>query len=419
MNNAAVVLFWALVVLALAQAVLVPRFVRRLTRCRPAPAPDAQCPKTSVVLCLRGPDPFLTSCLEGLLTQDYPCYDVRILVDCQEDPAWRTVEEVVARFPAVQVEVQALTERRTTCGLKCSSLLQAIAALDPSCAVLALLDADTIPHRTWLRELVAPFSDPKVGAASGNRWYMPSTLSWGSLIRYLWNAAAVVQMFWYRIPWGGSLAVRMTALRECGLTERWSKSFCEDTMLFRQLSRKGYEVAFVPSLMMINREACSLGGFFGWVRRQLLTARLYHPAWALVAGHGLGIFAAHLASVVLLAVGLVRGNLGMVGCILGGQLLYWGIMAALIVAMERAVRSIPAARGEPTRWLSLRGVVWLAGALPATQAVYAAALFSAMRVRTVAWRGVHYRVDGPFRICLLDDRPFCAEPSAGPKDGSL
>ncbi len=419
MITAAVALFWGLVVLALAQALLVPRFVWRLTRSRPAPAADTQCPKTSVVLCLRGPDPFLATCLEGLLHQDYPRYDVRIVVDCVDDPAWHTVHEVLGRGAPVHVDVQPLTERRKTCSLKCSSLLQAISQLDQSCEVVALLDADTIPHRTWLRELVAPLADPQVGAASGNRWYMPAVLSWGSLVRYLWNAAAVVQMFWYRIPWGGSLAVKTTALRECGLLDRWGKSFCEDTMLFRQLKREGYKVAFVPSLMMVNREACNIPNFFGWVRRQLLTARLYHPAWALVAGHGLGLCVAHLAALTLLLVAVFRGQWTAAAWIAGAQALYWGVMAVLMVALETGVRPIPAARGEPTRWLSPLGCVWLGAALLLTQAVYAAAMLSAMTVRNVAWRGVHYEIGGPFRIRLVDDRPYCVDPTGRQEDKSL
>ena len=56
-----------------------------------------------------------------------------------------------------------------------------------------------------------------MGVASGNRWYMPAEATAGSLVRYLWNAAAVVQMYWYGIAWGGSLAFKTKLLREAGL----------------------------------------------------------------------------------------------------------------------------------------------------------------------------------------------------------
>jgi len=442
----AAVLFWVLLALAAAQALLVPRFVWRLSRSRRIPAPDHQCPKASAILCLRGPDPFLASCLEGILDQDYPCYDVRIVVDSLDDPARQTVDEVLQRRgvehlcsglrkktgrsgdceaaeaagAGVQsIDVQPLTARRDSCSLKCSSLLQAIAGLDDSCQVVALLDADTVPHRTWLRELVAPLCDPRVGAATGNRWYMPSVLSWGSLVRYLWNAAAVVQMLWYHIPWGGTLALKTAVLREAGLLERWGRSFCEDTMLYRLLRQQGYQVAFVPSLVMINREGCGIPGFFGWVRRQLLTARLYHPAWPLVAGHGLGIFVGQLVALIMLIVALAQGDWTAAGWLAAGLGAYWGIMVVLIIALEWSVRHIPRARGEPSEWLSFRGIAWLGGAMLVTQAVYAAALLSATTVRTVSWRGVRYQIDAPFRIRLIDDRPFSADPTLSREAKSL
>ncbi len=59
---------------------------------------------------------------------------------------------------------------------------------------------------------------------------MPIASSWGALVRYLWNAAAIVQMYWYEIAWGGTLAVKRKAIEKAGLLERWRHAFCEDTM---------------------------------------------------------------------------------------------------------------------------------------------------------------------------------------------
>ena len=97
--------------------------------------------------------------------------------------------------------------------------------------------ADTIPHRTWLRELAAALADEQVGAATGNRWYMPQQPTWGSLVRLFWNAAAIVQMWFYGIAWGGTLAVKTKVFRESDLLERWGNAFCEDTMTFAALKR--------------------------------------------------------------------------------------------------------------------------------------------------------------------------------------
>ena len=402
----ATALFWILVCLAVGQALLTWRFVSAMRRARVESTPDARCPKVAVILCLRGTDPFLPACLQAILQQDYPNYDLRVVVDSREDPAWMTVDRVVARCGATNVTVRPLTTRRETCSLKCSSLCQAVSELDASYETIALLDADTVPHRTWLRELVAPLAHDEVAAATGNRWYMPASASWGALVRWLWNAGAVVIMYLWRIPWGGTLALKTSVLRQSDLLDRWGHAFCEDTMLYGVLRRLGYRVAFVPSLMMVNRETCTLANFYGWVRRQLLTARLYHPAWALVVAHGLGVSIAQLMGVASLGVCAVMGYGSAAAWLAVGMGVYWGTMTGLLVAVERGVRRVSAARGEPPAWLGVSALLRVAVAMLLTQVLYPVALVSAAFLRTVQWRGVRYRVENPGEIRLLDYRPY-------------
>jgi cellulose synthase/poly-beta-1,6-N-acetylglucosamine synthase-like glycosyltransferase len=416
MTELAVILFWVLLGLVIGQALMTLPFDRALFRWNRGDRGYA--PKAAVVLCLRGADPFLPACVEALLKQDYPSYDVKVVVDCREDAAWAVVEEVVDRSGATNVEIVPLTQRRETCSLKCSSVVQAVSRLDASYEVAALVDADTVPHPTWLRELVAPLADPRIGAATGNRWYMPGERSWGALVRYAWNAAAVVQMYLYRIPWGGSLAIRTSVFRDSDLLERWGNAFCEDTMLYRALRKMGLGVAFVPSLMMVNREGCDIPNYFRWVTRQLLTARLYHPHWFGVALHGI---ATSLGLVVTLGVALVAAATGRWEAAAwagGGAAVYLAAMPLLLAPMEALVRRIVRGRGEPAGWLTLGGAFKLLAAIGLTQAVYPAALVSAMRVRRVEWRGVSYEIGGPFDIRLVEYRPHRPDASA-PSTASL
>jgi hypothetical protein len=312
----------------------------------------------------------------------------------------------MARRRTTNVHVQPLTARRETCSLKCSSLRQAVSELDASYEAIALLDADTVPHRTWLRELAAPLADDEVAAATGNRWYMPACTSYAALVRWLWNAGAVVTMYWWRIPWGGTLALKMSVLRHSDLLDRWGHALCEDTMLYGVLRRLGYRVAFVPSLMMVNRETCTLANFYGWVRRQLLTVRLYHPAWVLVVAHGLGVSIAQLIGVASLGVCAAMGYGSAAGRLAVAMGVYWGTMIGLLLAVERGVGRVSAARGEPTAWLGVSDLPRVAVAMLLTQVLYPVALVSAAFLRTVQWRGVRYRVEGPGRIHLLDYRPY-------------
>jgi cellulose synthase/poly-beta-1,6-N-acetylglucosamine synthase-like glycosyltransferase len=236
-------------------------------RCRhPWPAPPAP-PEVAVILPLRGADPLLESCLAGVLAQDYPAYQVHIVIDSAQDSSQAMVARVLARGHArnAQVHVGILREPSERCSLKLSAQRQVLTALDDAVAVVAFLDADSVPSANWLRAMVAPFADPRIGAATGIRWSAPADAGLGTLVRYVFNALSFPQRFLYRIPWGGSLAVRKSALREAGLLDHWSRCFCEDTSAYGPLRAAGFRLA--PARPRWGRASRP------WWRRSAPTAR--------------------------------------------------------------------------------------------------------------------------------------------------
>ncbi len=405
-NYLAFVLFWLLVTLVAGQTFLVIGFVRALRRKPPERLPDGQLPRAIVLLCLRGNDPYLADCLDALLRQDYPDYDVRVVVDHADDPAGPIVAAAIDASGASNVVVELLEQRRSTCSLKCSALLQVVRNLDESYRFVALLDADTTTHPTWLRELATALADEQVGVATGNRWYASANGSVGSLVRYAWNAAAVVQMYWYQVAWGGTLAIKTRVFRETDLMEQWSRAFCEDTMLLAVLKQAGLRVAFVPSLMMINREECGLRSFFGWVSRQLLTIRLYHPAWPAVLAHGLWSALVPVAAFGLGIYAVSIGERSVAFWALAGPALYEGSVVVLLWSMERAVCRVADTHGEISQGWTFWSVIQCILIVPLTQIVYPMALLRSLVMRVVDWRGIVYRVEGLFRIQMKEYAPF-------------
>jgi cellulose synthase/poly-beta-1,6-N-acetylglucosamine synthase-like glycosyltransferase len=388
------------------QFLLVAGFIARLRRPANKLIDDAEAPKATVILCLRGGDPFLKRCLHGLMNQDYPNYRVTMVVDSEADPSRRILDEVFAESPLANFEVIYLGHPLETCSLKCSSLIAALKPKVDSDGFVAFVDADTIPHRSWLRELATGLQPSNVGAATGNRWYIPEQPSLGSMIRHVWNGAAIVQMFWYDIAWGGTLAIKWDTIRKANLLDRWSHALCEDTMLCRELKSISQRIAFVPACMMINREVCTLESFLPWVKRQLLTARLYHPKWFAVVGHG--VTSAGL---------LLWGWLGFLCCICLGEwalasmyaiamATYHGLLTVMLPWIESAVLAIAEKRGEiarwsrPVGWLRFAGFVWL------TQWLYTWALLGCLGMKSVSWRGIQYEVQSGSRIRMLGYTPY-------------
>lgn len=406
-STAIAAIVWIGAGLALLQAAQGLGFIRRLLAAG-LPEPDAPTPAVLVVLCLRGADPFLSRCINGLLRQDYPNFDVVIVVDHPEDEAWRRAAEIVDACGATNVRLEALAERLTTCSLKCSALLQGWRGAEDRYDVVAGIDADVVPHATWLRELVAPLARTHIAAATGNRWYMPDAVSCGALVRYFWNAAAVVPMYWYGIAWGGSLALKTSVLRDTDYRDRIARALCEDTMLCDLLRRSGLRLAFVPSLMMINRESCTLHDFYGWMRRQTLVAQLYHSRVVLVTIHGLIVGAWFLASAYACARAVESGDVAGMRLVLGAVAVFLASMFGLLPLLEAAVRRIVRRRGESTAWITPRKALLALVAGPLTLILYVAAVASLLRVREIGWRGIRYRINGPLQIERLDDGVYRA-----------
>ena len=403
--------FWTIVLLKtllgwlVTQIVLVFIFIFNLRSNHNNLLSDNQLPNTAVILCLRGTDPFLPNCLKALLQQDYPEYDLKIIIDSLEDPAWQVAQDTVAECGATNVQISPLKIASTACTLKCSSLIQAISELDSSYKVVALVDADAIVHQTWLRELVTPLLHPKVGATTGNRWYLSQGKYWGTLVRYIWNVSAVIQMYLYGICWGGTLAIKTQVIHETRMMEKWARAFNEDTMVQSILAKHGYKVKFVPSLLILNREECTLSGLMNWMKRQLLASRLYHPQWWLVVAEA--TFSILLPNLIL---GLVLLNLFLAkwevsAFLFGCYSIYIFAVFLIITVMEIAARGV-ISRSPSMPELSPGVLIKILIGIPLTHWFYGVALVSSIWLSTVSWRNIIYRIKGSFNIQLTEYHPY-------------
>ncbi len=407
MNKIVILTGLSLIGLVIFNGWLIFAFVSSLRKRSPSNSlPNKLLPKTAVILCLRGADPFLPRCIQALLNQNYPDYELRIVVDSCQDPAWEIVNQLIKNYPSTKVRASTLAFPLSTCSLKCSALVQAVSELNGDLKVVALVDGDTMVHPNWLRELVVPLSNSKVGATTGNRWYLPQGKCWGTTIRYLWNVASVPQMHFYQICWGGSLAIKTEVLHKTGLLTKWEQAFCEDTMLYRILRLQGLQIEFVPSLMMLNREECTVRGFYRWGKRQLLNTRLYHPFWWAIVVYSFAINLLPIwAGVQLEAVWLNEEWLSV--AYLGTAIfINTASLPIFLFILETQVRAVIQARGEKLPRFSAIKILKIVFAIPFTQIISTIALLSAMMMRKVNWRGIKYKINGPWNIKLVKYRPY-------------
>lgn len=397
----------ALFVITVTQIVLVGWFASICRRgAGPAPAGAPCLTPARVILCLRGSDPFLGDTIRAAVNQDHPDYELRVIIDSRDDPAWAEVEAALATArPRCRVVVEPLAHRPSTSSLKCASLIQGLGDAERGTAMVALLDADVVPAASWLRTLGTALAADGCGVATGNRWYAPPDRELGSWARAGWNAGALVQMVCFGIPWGGTLAVRSSLLESAGLRGKWARAFCEDTLLSAALAGTGWRVKFVPALIAVNHESVTLAALVPWITRQLLTARLYHPAWPVVAIFGLSAPLTVLATAVAIGLALARHDLP-AGAGLGICLaLFLASLPTLFLWIERIVMQTvgtPRLTATPALADAVRGTF-------SAQAIYGSAILRALALTSTRWRGATYTIGGPFDIRLVAD-----DAAAGP-----
>ncbi|MCA9016427.1 MAG: glycosyltransferase family 2 protein [Planctomycetaceae bacterium] len=359
-------------------------------------------PRATVILPLRGNDPFLIDCLTGLLNQDYPQYAVKIIVDHLDDPAFSVVNQYLEEHSHPHCQVQLRERSSGACGLKNEALIQALNELDEATEVFAWLDSDVVPHRTWLRDLVAPLQHSHVGVASGIRWYAPRDANTGTLVRAVWNAAAVVQMLALEIAWGGSIALSRQVFENPLLIHSWSKMMWDDTGLKSIVSRLRLGIAFAPAATMVNQESISFRSCFHFITRQLMNVRFYHSHWPAILAVGMIATISKWLLVCQALIYLSQGNWLGAGLVAAVLLFASGCIAAVLFRVDLQVRKSGRARGEELPRLPLKTIImlWL------TIYVYCAALLAALRTKTIQWRGVIYQISPPHQIQITHYEPY-------------
>ncbi|MDO4630278.1 MAG: glycosyltransferase family 2 protein [Planctomycetia bacterium] len=376
-------------------------------------------PKTAVILTLRGADPSLNACIEGLLNQKYRDFTIFFVVDSPTDPALTVVKKLLKaselpQNPGRKYKIIIANEHRETCSLKCNSLVHVISALDGDFSVIALLDADTQPSPNWLHQLVEPLSDPHFSATSGLRWYIPERDNFGSLIRMLWNIAAVNQMVFSQIPWGGSLAIRRDVFQKTDLLTCWSHSLSDDVPLFSVIRALNSHTLVTPSLLMVNHETCGLPAFYPWVKRQLLMAKLYHPMWICIVIQAFLLTLPILLALFLSIIGLYLRDFSLILWNFSAFCLYiFGVLGAFLI-MDHNVRAYLRTQGKSIPHQTFRRLIKTLISIPLTQFVYTLAIFCIFRQKKLKWRGISYTFTAPYSVRLEKYLPYSAQttPSA-------
>jgi cellulose synthase/poly-beta-1,6-N-acetylglucosamine synthase-like glycosyltransferase len=234
-------------------------------------------PFVSVIAPNRGIEPGLAENIRALLAQEYPEYEVVFVFDSADDSALDLINEIRAQYPQVKsktVVALAATDR----GQKVHNLRVGFAVTDSNSEVLVFVDSDARPEKSWLRQLVAPLADEKVGASTGYRWFISERGGLSSRLRGVWNASIASALgadTHKNFCWGGSTAIRRSTFAELKIMDHWGGSVSDDFTVTRVLKEAQRPVHFRPHCLVASVGDCDFKELLEFTTRQIKITRVY------------------------------------------------------------------------------------------------------------------------------------------------
>jgi cellulose synthase/poly-beta-1,6-N-acetylglucosamine synthase-like glycosyltransferase len=394
---AAIVIWQGL--MSLAGGVRFLSYVRREMR---EPPPDFT-PFVSLIAPCRGLDQGFAENLTALFRQDYPAYEIIFVTDRADDASVPVIEAVRCEFEKQEPPTSriVIAGEATESGQKVHNLLAAVAQADEQGSVLAFTDTDARPSADWLRRLVAPLADEKVGAATGYRWFIPARGGAASHLRAVWNASiasALGERGEKNFCWGGATAIRRATFERLGMREQWRGTLSDDFALMRALRSASLPIYFVPGCLTASVEDCGFRELLEFTTRQLKITRVYaQHFWQAVLLGSLLFVSVFFGGIALVITRAALGYTYALPLIL--LLLIFVLGAGKAHLRLLAVRTALRAYDEQLR----RGAFMHLTLWPLTSALYlynaACALFS----RRINWRGIIYELKSPTETVIINN----------------
>ncbi len=295
----AFIIFIILGILLLAQSAKSLRdgfsYLRYVRRCRAQGLGD-YAPSAAVIIPVTGADASLETNIAAFMAQDYPQYQLVLVVSDKKDPAFAMLNALVkeagtrgsVNSSGVSLVVAGPSHAQ---GQKVHNLLRGLEVVTPGTEVLVFADADARPGPLWLRPLVAPLASRDVTVSTGFRWYLPGR-SFVSQLRAAWDTSIATFMGEHdsSFPWGGSMAIRAEDFKRLEVRERyWASTVSDDYGLGRAVHDAGGRIRFEPRCLVASRQDSTFAEFMSWTNRQMIITRVYAPRlWTLgLAAHAL------------------------------------------------------------------------------------------------------------------------------------
>lgn len=351
-------------------------------------------PFCSIIAPCRGLDSDLCHNLVALFTQDFPGYEIIFVLDSEDDAAFSVIEKLKNGHSLESKTI--IAGNAVDSGQKVHNLREAVNHISSKSEVLVFVDSDARPSESWLRNLIAPLSDQKLGAATGYRWFIPQTRGFWSEMRSVWNASIASSLGKNtdkNFCWGGSTAIRREVFEKLEIREKWKGTLSDDFMMTLILNDAKMPIYFVPQALTASVENSTFAEMMEFTNRQIKITQIYAPhLWRTVLIGSFMFSATFFAGIILLFFTD------------GWQ--YWltlfFLLAIFILGYLKAFYRLKAVKlslknyeQQLNKSFFYQTFLWVL-----TQPIYFYNSVSALASQQIIWRGIKYELKSPTDIVI-------------------
>jgi ceramide glucosyltransferase len=364
------------------------RFFRRAP-VRPTPGAGFT-PPVSNLKPVRGLDPDAYNNFASFCRQDYPDYELLFCVDKDDEAVAAVIEKLAQDFPERRIRVLAGSGSDAP-NDKVAKLARLVS--EARHEVVVISDSDIRVRPDYLRNVVAPLVDPKVGAVTC--FYVPireRTLaeklqSIGMFADFYAGILVDWQLEGVKFALGPTIATTRARLAEFGGYQALDNRPADDLLVGRMIAERGHQVELLPYSTATVADYRSIRDLLHKRLRWIVVMRHMRP-W----GH-FGLIFTHGLPWSLAAVAL-HPSAAVASVYLGGYLALRLAMTWSIGVWGLQQRSLWKKMPLIPAWDALAFVIWLAS-------------FARNKLR---WRGSDYRIlDGRLVPVSASQQQYAAQ----------
>lgn len=270
-------------------------------------------PPVSILKPIRGIDPEAYENFASFCNQDYADYELLFCLGSASDPAVPILEKLIRDFPHRRIRVIY----RSSSGAsndKVAKLAQLVA--EASNEVLVINDSDVRVGPAYLRTVVAPLRDRKVGAVTCFYSSLRDT-TWaenlhtvGMLSDFYAGLLVARQLDGVKFAIGKTIVTTRTHLAQFGGYESLQNRPGDDLLVGRLIAEQGYEVQLLPFTVGTVSSAASFRDLLQKRLRWMVVMRHMRPAGHLGLLFTYGLFWTMLAIAIRPTAPIICAYLG-------------------------------------------------------------------------------------------------------------